>query len=171
MNLTYTEPRSDSWIRRSIRRAPERHRRRAHPLLQRGRNHRQGGRRLQARAARSDRVRLRQQLLRRHRFHRGRARRRGAGRTPPGQGQRGAPDAARHRRDYYVMVDGDDTYPAEARRSSWRRSWPTRPTWWWATASPTAPTARRTTARSTASATTSCACSSSGSTASSSPTS
>ena len=38
--------------------------------------------------------------------------------------------------DCYLMVDGDDTYPAEAAPEPSPPSWPTRPTWWWAAASP-----------------------------------
>jgi Glycosyltransferases involved in cell wall biogenesis len=34
-----------------------------------------------------------------------------------GKGQRRAPDAARHRRRLLLMVDGDDTYPAEAAKA------------------------------------------------------
>ena len=52
----------------------------------------------------------------------------------------------------YLMVDGDDTYPAEGQRAYAPRLSTKRPTWWLATGSPTGHTPRRTGVHSMASA-------------------
>ena len=73
--------------------------------------------------------------------------------------------------DYYLMVDGDDTYPAEAAPDLLAPLLADEADMCVGDRLSNGTTARRTTAPSTDSATTWCACSSNGSTASSSPTS
>ena len=132
---------------------------RAHPLLQRGRDHRQGGGRLPRGRCRRPSVYVYDNnssdgtgaIAREH----GAAVRCGAA---AGQGQRRAPDAARRgrgllrhggrRRHLPGRGRAGAARPARGRRGRHER---------WATACPTARTARRTTAPSTASGTTSCA--------------